>query len=73
MTLTPAYGRDYKSAVDVMKAFNDGLDFIINQISHKDDGRYVTKRELIKAGWSTINIRYNKKRRVIVVNLGEQK
>lgn len=41
MTLVPAYGRDYKSREDVLKAWTDGKDFTIRDISWPDNGRYV--------------------------------
>jgi len=30
VTLTPAYGRDYRSKADVIQAFEEGLDFNCN-------------------------------------------
>ena len=44
-TLTPAYGRDYKSAFGVLKDFTDGKDFIYNDISSPYVGKYCSIRD----------------------------
>lgn len=47
-TLTPAYGRDYKSKKEVIAAFNAGKDFIYNDLSSPYDGKYCSIRDLQK-------------------------
>tara|TARA_R110000803_G_scaffold29834_3_gene67785 strand:+ start:339 stop:539 length:201 start_codon:yes stop_codon:yes gene_type:complete len=42
MTVTPAYGRDYKTAKQAKSAWVDGFDFIINQYGHQYDGKPVS-------------------------------
>jgi hypothetical protein len=44
-TLVPAYGRDYTSAKAVKADWDAGKDFVINDMSHKDDGRYINKAD----------------------------
>jgi len=68
-TLTPAYGRDYKSQKEVLADFNGGKDFIFNDITSLDDGRYVTKTGLERTSVRSVQIRYGKLRKVMVVNL----
>jgi len=41
MTLTPAYGRDYKKQSDILKDFNEGKDFI-----HQPSGKYINKAQI---------------------------
>ena len=63
MTLTPAYGRDYKSAKAAKADYNADLDFIVNDISSPWDGSYVNKSQLQDyAGFLTI--RFNQLRKV---------
>jgi hypothetical protein len=45
ITLTPAYGRDYKSAKAAKIDWNDGKDFIIADISNRYDGKPMSKRD----------------------------
>jgi hypothetical protein len=56
-TLTPAYGRDYKSAKEVKAAWDAGKDFVIADISHPDNGRYVNKPQV---PGQRFNVRYKR-------------
>lgn len=67
MTLTPAYGRDYKSAKAVKADFEANKDFVIADVFGGNAGRYVNKQDL-PAG-STVNIRYNKLQNVTVIKV----
>lgn len=58
ITLTPAYGRDYKSKAAVEKDFIDGKDFRICDMSSPDDGRYCSIRDFKKG--DKVTIRYSK-------------
>ena len=63
-TLTPAYGRDYKSKKAVTEAFDAGQDFI-----HAASGRYANKQDMVSAGVAEVNLRYKNLRAVCVVKL----
>lgn len=65
MTLTPAYGRDYKSQKAVREDFNADKDFIIADLYHPDCGRYVNKSQLTG---QTVNIRYAQLTKVMVIS-----
>lgn len=69
MTLTPAYGRDYKSKKEVTEAFQANADFIIADVVHPDSGRYVNRPQLIEAGERSVNIRYKRLTQVAVVKV----
>lgn len=69
MTLTPAYGRDYKSRKEIEADLNAGKDFIIADISSPWDGKPVNKDGLIELGQTMVNVRYNKLRKVTVVKI----
>ena len=58
-TLTPAYGRDYKSKKEVLKDFLDGKDFIYNDPFRQC---YCSIRDF-KPG-DVVNLRYHKLTRV---------
>ena len=67
MTLTPAYGRDYKSQKAVEEDFNLDKDFIINDIMSPWNGKPCNKSSLGKG--ETVQIRYAKLRKVIVIKI----
>ena len=63
MTLTPAYGRDYKSKALAIKDFDAGKDFIADD--YQSPG-YITKKELLALNIHKVNIRYKKLTMVVV-------
>lgn len=65
ITLTPAYG-DYKSKKEVLADFNANKDFIA-----QPEGRYANKEDLDNqcSGSYTVNIRYGKLRKVVVITV----
>ena len=69
MTLSPAYGRDYKSKKEILQSLADGKDFVIADISSPWDGSYVNAPQLIAAGKFSVNVRYKQLRSVCVVDL----
>ena len=69
MTLTPAYGRDYKSKKALLEDFDKDLDFIILDISSRWNGMKVNKSQLIETGENQVNIRYNSLRKVAVISI----
>jgi hypothetical protein len=64
MTLTPAYGRDYKTIAEVKAAFAADKDFVIADVFGGNAGRYVNRPQLLG---QTVTIRYAKLRKVVVV------
>lgn len=64
MTLTPAYGRDYKSAKEVKADWDTGKDFIIQDFVSSDCGRYVNKPQVTGR---RVQIRYSQNRKVVVL------
>lgn len=69
ITLSPAYGRDYKSKKAAQADFDSNKDFIIEDIVNPYCGKPATKSELLKAGYSEFRIRYKKMRSVFVVKV----
>ena len=67
ITLTPAYGRDYKSAAAVMIDWNDGKDFIVQPecfyCSIEDTEAFTLD------GYTHIHFRYQKMTKVHVLAL----
>lgn len=68
MTLTPAYGADYKSKKEVQAAFDADKDFVIADISHPDSGRYCNRADLLKSE-SHVMIRYAGLRKVVRIDV----
>ncbi len=66
MTLTPAYGADYKSQKEVKAALDEGKDFIINDITSRWNGLTINKADL---KGTTFRVRYAKLRKVMEVTL----
>lgn len=59
MTLTPAYGRDYKSKKEVEEALAAGKDFVV-----QPDGSYINYAELPRGSHQ---VRYAKLKKVCVI------
>lgn len=60
MTVSGAYGRDYKSLKAAKQDWTDGKDFIIRDLFH-GVGRYVNKED---AGAMSVMVRYQQDRRI---------
>ena len=71
MTLTPAYGRDYKSQKAVKAAWNSGADFIVADIMSPWDGKPVNCGffRALGAPSGNIMIRYAKLRKIVRVEV----
>ena len=68
MTVTPAYGRDYKSAKAALADWNAGMDFVIADMFSNFDGSYINKADAnADANLCRIMIRYNKLTRIVPV------
>jgi hypothetical protein len=65
MTLTPAYGRDYRTEAAVLKDWHAGKDFRISDVSSRDNGRYCSVRDF-PDGYSH-KLRYNKLADFVIV------
>jgi len=62
--LTPAYGRDYKSADEVIKAYRDGKDFVLHNPTSRYDDMYCSCRDF---PGQRVELRYQKKTRAVIV------
>ncbi len=69
MTLTPAYGQDYKSKKEVQAAIDAGKDFIIADFNHPYSGKPINKEQLIESGNTMVNVRYNGSRKITVIKV----
>ena len=70
ITLTPAYGRDYKSKKEVESAFRDGMDFILHDFGSRWDGKPCSIRDFCGNEGTTFTLRYDKLRKVHTVTIG---
>ena len=69
MTLTPSYGRDYKSKKAIVAAFNENLDFTINDITSPWHGKPCNKEQLKAEGIKKVWMRYNKLTKIVQVEV----
>lgn len=67
ITLTPAFGKDFKSCRAVRKSFLDGDDFVVSDLSHIHHGRYCSIRDFRHTQF-TVYIRFNKEQNLCRVN-----
>jgi len=65
--LTPAYGRDYKSAKAAEDDFKLGKDFIYHNPASRWNGKYCSIRDF-KTG-DVVEIRFNKRQDAIAVKI----
>lgn len=67
VTLTPAYGRDYKSQKEILADFTAGKDFVYNDATSRYDGKMCSIRDFNKG--VTVMLRYNKLRKVVTFTI----
>ena len=67
--LIPCYGKDYRSKKQVMEDLKRGEDFKIADISSPWDTKPASLRDLESSGFEQLFIRYQKLRKVMVVDL----
>ena len=58
--LTPAYGRDYNSRIDVETAFDSDRDFLFHGIP-------INKSQLVEGGHREVTIRYGNLRKQVII------
>lgn len=70
ITLTPAYGHDYKSKADVVAAFDAGNDFILNDARSRWNEKPINKPQVEKTyAGQKIKLRFKKKRSLTLVQI----
>ena len=67
ITVTPAYGRDYKSKAADKADYNAGKDFRITDFFSGDDGRSINKEDAEREG-IVLSIRYDRQTKVVLSN-----
>lgn len=63
-TLTPAYGRDYKTGLQAAADYHANKDFILRDITSRWDGKLISKADI---GNEDIKLRFNDLRNVIII------
>ena len=69
-TLTPAYGRDYRSAAAVKADWEANKDFILHDMFSRYDGKPIN-RSACAGVYSRVNIRYAKRMRVVELEVSK--
>lgn len=67
--VTPAYGRDYKDSKAALADWEANKDFIIQNVTDPWEGKPCNKSDLSKSHYTHVNIRYNKRREVLRLEL----
>ena len=73
VTMTPAFGRDYKNKKDVKADFDADKDFIIASFIDPWCGKPANKADLVGAGYTHVELRYAKLTKLIIVDLATNK
>jgi hypothetical protein len=73
ITVTPAYGRDYKNKAQAVADWEAGKDFILQDISSPWDGKPINKEDAVRAGFREVNIRFQGNRKLVVVKVAATK
>lgn len=68
-TVSPAYGREYKSAKAAKADWEAGKDFTVQDMSSRWDGKPINKEDAKTAGFSEVNIRFAQMTKLVVVKL----
>lgn len=63
ITLTPAYGKDYQSESEAVKAYTEGRDFVMRHEGHRYNGGYCSIRDL---NFCAVEIRFCCGQKVVV-------
>lgn len=69
ITVSPAFGRDFKSGKDAKAAWESGKDFILHDFSSPWDGKPINLEDAKKAGFGEVNIRFARMTKVVVVKV----
>jgi hypothetical protein len=69
ITITPAYGRDYRSKKAAQADLDAGRDFILCDLTSPWDGRPINRPQLAEQGARQVNVRFGKGRKVAVLTV----
>lgn len=67
ITLTPAYGRDYKTKSGAQKDFDTGKDFILNSLDAPQ--KLVNKKQLADEGVTEVKLRFAGQTKAVIVEV----
>jgi hypothetical protein len=70
-TLTPAYGRDYRSKKEIEADLLAGKDFVVRAFNAPDT--YINLPQLLALGTASVNVRYKQDRSICVIKLSALK
>ena len=71
ITLLPAYGRDYKSAIAARIDLANGKDFLINDVGSRWDGNPANLPDLRQAGYTHVQVRYANRTRCTLIDISK--
>lgn len=68
-TLTPAYGRDYKTAKAVKADWDADKDFIVTNLFSQWDGKPINKTDAKNALLPSVKIRFNRLAKLTIIKI----
>ena len=71
VTLVPNRGRDYPSKARVIEHLKEGRDFIVADMSSRWDGKPCNINDLKAEGIGQARVRYDRLRKVALINITE--
>ena len=66
LTISGAYGRDYKSRAAIEADFAAGKDFAVRTVGSRG---YTNREDLLRLGVAEVNVRYAQDRKICVVRV----
>ena len=65
--VVPSYNRDYKGKAEILADWNESKDFTIANLHDPHDGRQINRDDAEAANITTVQVRYMKLRKVVVL------
>jgi hypothetical protein len=66
LTVSPAYGRDYKSQKEVKQDWEENKDFFVQSMFQSG---YINKQDALAQGITSVNVRYKRLTQVCVIKV----
>lgn len=73
ISVTPAYGRDYKNKREILIDLMSNKDFTIADISNAWHGKVGNRRDFLREGYTHVQVRYGKLLKVAIFRIENEK
>jgi hypothetical protein len=69
LTVVPAYNREYTRQEEIIRDWESGKDFQIDDVGSKFNGSYINKEDAIAGGIESVKVRYAKLCKACIIKL----